>query len=70
MNEAHQAAHDPLIDELIDGKYRVVRLIGRGGMGAVYEGRHEAINRRVAIKVMLPHVAYDLQVRQRFLNGY
>ncbi len=40
--------------ELIDGKYRIVKLIGQGGMGAVYEGNHELIDRRVAIKVLLP----------------
>jgi serine/threonine-protein kinase len=40
--------------QLIDGKYRIVKLIGQGGMGAVYEGNHELIDRRVAIKVLLP----------------
>lgn len=43
--------------ELIDGKYLVQRLIGRGGMGAVYEGRHTLIERRVAIKVVFDEVA-------------
>ncbi|HET9934682.1 MAG TPA: serine/threonine-protein kinase [Polyangiaceae bacterium] len=42
--------------ELIDGKYLVQRLIGRGGMGAVYEGRHTLIERRVAIKVVFDDV--------------
>ncbi len=42
---------------LIDGKYRVVRLLGKGGMGAVYEGHHMLIERRVAIKVLFAHVA-------------
>ena len=43
--------------ELIDGKYLVQRLIGRGGMGAVYEGRHTLIERRVAIKVVFDDAA-------------
>ncbi len=68
MGPHNQPAPDPLVGELIDGKYRVLRRIGAGGMGAVYEGRHEAINRRVAIKVMLPHIAHDPKVKQRFLN--
>ena len=34
------------------GKYQVVRLIGEGGMGAVYEGVHLAIGKKVAIKIL------------------
>ena len=37
---------------VIDGKYRLARLIGTGGMGAVYEGENLLIRRRVAIKVL------------------
>jgi len=44
------------IGQIIDGKYRIVRLIGQGGMGAVYEGLNQLIDRRVAIKVMLPDI--------------
>ncbi|MGC4087298.1 MAG: serine/threonine-protein kinase [Polyangiaceae bacterium] len=43
--------------ELIDGKYLVVRLLGRGGMGAVYEGKHTLVERRVAIKIVFDEVA-------------
>ena len=68
MSSHHQPNTDPLVGTLLDGKYRVVRLIGVGGMGAVYEGRHEAINRRVAIKVLLPQIARDPKVKQRFIN--
>jgi eukaryotic-like serine/threonine-protein kinase len=38
--------------QVIDGKYRLVRIIGTGGMGAVYEGENTLIRRRVAIKVL------------------
>jgi len=44
------------VGQIIDGKYRIVRLIGQGGMGAVYEGLNTFIDRRVAIKVMLPDI--------------
>lgn len=44
------------LGQVIDGKYRIVRLIGQGGMGAVYEGLNQLIDRRVAIKVMLPDI--------------
>ncbi len=37
----------------IDGKYQVVRLLGEGGMGAVYEARHLGTGRRVALKVIV-----------------
>ncbi len=39
--------------EVLDGKYRIVRQIGAGGMGAVFEGEATRIHRRVAIKVLL-----------------
>src|SRR5215471_6460777 len=50
------------------GKYQVVRLIGEGGMGAVYEGIHLAIGKKVAIKVMSPLLAADPDARARFLR--
>jgi serine/threonine protein kinase len=48
--------------------YRVVRLIGRGGMGLVYEAVHEEIGRRAAIKVLHPELSADPLVASRFLN--
>jgi eukaryotic-like serine/threonine-protein kinase len=50
------------------GKYEVVRLIGEGGMGAVYEGVHVAIGKKVAIKVMSPDLAAIPDARARFLR--
>ncbi len=50
------------------GKYQVVRLIGEGGMGAVYEGVHLAIGKKVAIKIISPHLAENLDARARFLR--
>jgi serine/threonine-protein kinase len=41
-----------LTGRLITGKYRVKRLIGEGGMGAVYEAVHEGLNARVALKAL------------------
>src|ERR1044071_6036165 len=52
--------------EIIDGKYRIVRLIGEGGMGAVYEGENVRIHRRVAIKVLHPGTAANVDAVQRF----
>ncbi|MBL9002648.1 MAG: serine/threonine protein kinase [Myxococcales bacterium] len=50
------------------GNYRVLRKLGQGGMGAVYEAVQEEIGRRAAIKVLLPDFAKDQQSILRFFN--
>ncbi len=50
------------------GPYRIVRRLGQGGMGAVYEGVHELIGRKVAIKVLHPQYAADAELTERFFN--
>lgn len=52
--------------DLIQEKYRITRLIGQGGMGAVYEGENVVIARRVAIKVLHGMLAGDGSVIERF----
>ncbi len=52
--------------QIIDDKYRIVGLIGVGGMGAVYEGENERIQRRVAIKVLHADTALNSQAVERF----
>ncbi len=54
------------LGDVIQGKYRIVRLIGQGGMGAVYEGENTLIARRVAIKVLYGSVAQQQGVVERF----
>lgn len=51
---------------VIDGKYSIVRLIGEGGMGAVYEGVNQLIRRRVAIKVLHAGTKDSAGVVERF----
>ncbi|MBK7862373.1 MAG: serine/threonine protein kinase [Archangiaceae bacterium] len=48
------------------GEYDVLRRLGVGGMGAVYEGLQPVIGKRVAIKVLHPHLAEQPDVLQRF----
>jgi len=50
------------------GQYRVHSLLGEGGMGAVYYAEHVVLSRPAAIKVLLPHVARDASLVQRFIN--
>lgn len=47
-------------------RYRVVRLIAQGGMGAVYEVVHTETNRRRALKIMHPHLFENDDMRERF----
>lgn len=55
-------------DEIVADRFRIVRLIGQGGMGAVYEAEHLLLGRQVAIKIMLAHELLAEQIRQRFLR--
>ena len=52
--------------QILDGKYRIVRLIGEGGMGSVHEGQNTFISRRVAIKVLHAAAAGNEAVLKRF----
>jgi serine/threonine-protein kinase len=49
-------------------KYRIIRLLGRGGMGSVYESHHATLERRFAIKFMLPEYAANREILRRFEN--
>lgn len=58
-----------LTGALIANKYELLRLIGRGGMGAVYEARNISTFRRCAVKVLLsPELAGDGEVVKRFFR--
>src|SRR5450432_1989287 len=54
------------VGQLVDDKYRIVRMIGEGGMGAVFEGENVRINRKVAIKVLHAAFTGNSEVMQRF----
>jgi serine/threonine protein kinase len=54
--------------ELIQSRYRLLRLLGSGASGAVWAARNELIDRDVALKIMRPEVAEDAVALQRFFN--
>jgi len=60
---------DPLraaLERALGTQYDIVRLLGRGGMGAVYLARERSLDRLVAIKILPPETATDADTRERF----
>jgi eukaryotic-like serine/threonine-protein kinase len=60
------AVSDTLINELFDGRYRIIRKLGTGGMANVYLAEDEVLGRRVAIKILDDRHAGDDQFVERF----
>ncbi|MFT3838788.1 MAG: serine/threonine-protein kinase [Myxococcaceae bacterium] len=60
---------DPLVGEVLDGRFKVVEAIGKGGMGKVYRAVQTPLNRAVALKVLDANfgAGRDEAFRQRFL---
>jgi len=55
-----------LVGVVLDDRYRLDALIGEGGMGAVFRATHLAMERRVAVKLLKPHLTSDETQLQRF----
>ncbi|MBX3273995.1 MAG: serine/threonine protein kinase [Sandaracinaceae bacterium] len=66
MAHPQPAPADPKIGMVLQDRYRIVRKLGDGGMGSVYEGEHVLIKRRVAIKVLHPQFAQNPEITARF----
>ncbi len=60
------AADESLIGRVLADKYRILRVIGKGGMGVVYEAEHMVLGKRVAIKLMLDKYFEDGEAKARF----
>ena len=54
------------VGQLLDGKYEIVSLLGRGGMGAVYRVRHTLLNVELALKTLDTHRLGDASSSRRF----
>ncbi|HEY8078394.1 MAG TPA: serine/threonine-protein kinase, partial [Labilithrix sp.] len=55
----------PVAGDVIAGKYAIVKVLGEGGMGIVYEAMHQKLRQRVAIKMLLPTML-DAVIVERF----
>jgi len=59
---------DPLIDQLVADRYRVIRKLGEGGMGSVYLAEHVVIEKKFALKVLAPELSRRSDLVARFLQ--
>jgi serine/threonine protein kinase len=55
-----------LIGEVLDGRYKILRKLGEGGMGEVYAAEHVHIEKRFAIKLLRPEIVSNQEAVQRF----
>jgi hypothetical protein len=68
LGESQDMVPQPLQPGARVGNYRLLGLLGKGGMGAVYEAMHLYIERRAAIKVLHAQLSQNSEFRTRFLN--
>ncbi len=65
MSEARKSAADPLIGQVLDGRYAIEAQLGEGGLGVVYRATQTRLGRLVAVKVLAEH-ARSASLRARF----
>jgi len=63
-----QAELSPQPGQLVGGKYRMIRVLGHGAMGVVYEAEHVATGKRVAIKWLHPHMMESRSAVERLVR--
>jgi serine/threonine protein kinase len=68
VGDASPPADDPLIGQVLSERYRIVRKIGEGGMGCVYQAQHALIEKKVALKVLFQDLTRRPDLVARFLQ--
>ena len=63
-----QAELSPQPGQLVGGKYRMIRVLGQGAMGVVYEAEHVATGKRVAIKWLHPQMMESRSAVERLVR--
>jgi serine/threonine protein kinase len=66
--EEQASEPDPLIDAVLDDRYRILSRIGEGGMGKVYMAEHTVLQKTYAVKVLHHEYAADEEAARRFTN--
>src|SRR5262245_12171994 len=62
-----QAQQSPsLVGQVLDGRYRITRKLGEGGMGEVYAAEHVHIEKKFAIKLLRPEIVSNAEAVTRF----
>ena len=62
------ATDDPLIGTVVSERYRIIRKVGEGGMGAVYQAEHALIEKRIALKILFQDLTRRPDLVMRFLQ--
>ncbi len=65
---AERTSTDPLVGRHIDGRFKIRKRLGEGGMGQVYLAEQTSMGRPVALKVLNPFVGADERIKERFRN--
>lgn len=61
-----QATERSLVGEIIDNQFKMIEILGKGGMSVVYKAQYLVLNKLVAIKLMHPHLSSDTNALKRF----
>jgi tRNA A-37 threonylcarbamoyl transferase component Bud32 len=68
VGDAQPPPDDPLVGMVLSERYRIIRKLGEGGMGAVYQAEHALIEKRIALKVLFPELTRRTDLVARFLQ--